>query len=75
MTTWIVSDNSLANHNYKPWTKYLKTSFLKVLKIYPNQQKLKRILALKEENHRKDPNFLSYPIGKVQDFLDQMDRA
>lgn len=54
MAKWTISDNSPANHNYKLWTRYLKTDYLKVLKIYQNQQKLKRILALKEENHRKD---------------------
>ena len=31
-----------------------KINYLKALKYYPKQQKLKRTIVLKEENHRKE---------------------
>ena len=37
-----------------------KINYLKALKCYPQQQKLKKTVALKEENHRKEiHDFLS----------------
>lgn len=37
-----------------------KINYLKALKCYPKQQKLKKTVALKEENHRKEiHDFLS----------------